>query len=53
MTIIDIIGGDIAVHDTVKYLSGEDIGPKIFFKDAVLFTPEGREVVSIPEGARN
>jgi hypothetical protein len=53
MTIIDQTGGDIAVHNAVKYLFGEDIGPKTFFKDAVLYTPDGKVVVTIPEGARD
>ena len=52
MTIIDITGGDIALHNAVKYLAGEDIGAKTFFKDAVMFLPEGKEVVEIPEGVR-
>ncbi len=53
MTIIDITGGDIAVHNAVKYLMGEDIGEKVYFKDAVLFTKEGKTVVAPPEGVRD
>ena len=52
MTIIDITGGDIALHNAVKYLSGEDIGEKVYYKDAVMYTPNGKEVVTIPEGVR-
>ena len=28
MTIIDITGGDIALHNAVKWFLGEDFGPK-------------------------
>ena len=52
MTIIDKTGGDIALHNAVKYLFGEDIGVKVFYKDAVMYTPEGQTIVTIPEDAR-
>jgi len=53
MTIIDITGGDIALHNAVKWFFGEDFGPKTYVKDAVIFSPEGTTIVTIPEDEKD
>ncbi len=52
MTIIDKTGGDIAVHNAVKYLTGGDIGPKTFYKKGVLMDKNGQKEVDIPDSVK-
>ena len=52
MTIIDITGGDIGLHNAIKYLLGEDIGPKTFFKSAVQLDKNGKVTLEIPDSVK-
>lgn len=52
MTIIDITGGDIGLHNAVKYLLGEDIGPKTFYKSAVQLDKNGLLTLDIPDSVK-
>lgn len=52
MTIIDATGGDIGLNNAVKYLMGEDIGVKTFFKKAIQLDKDGKVVIDIPDSVK-
>lgn len=52
MTIIDRTGGDIGLHNAVKYLMGQDIGPQIFYKKALLLDSNGQTEVDVPDSVK-
>jgi len=52
MTVIDRTGGDIGLHNAVKYLMGEDIGPQIFYKKALLLDSNGQTEVDVPDSVK-
>lgn len=52
MTIIDATGGDIGLHNAVKYLLGEDIGPKTFYKKAIQLDKNGTVTLEIPDSVK-
>ena len=53
MTIIDATGGDIGLHNAVKYLLGEDYGAKTFFKKAIQLDKNGKVTLEIPDSVKN
>ena len=52
MTIIDRTGGDIGLHNAVKYLLGQDIGPQSFYKKALLLDSNGQTEVDVPDSVK-
>jgi ribose transport system substrate-binding protein len=52
MTIIDRTGGDLALDNAVKYLTGEDFGAHTFFKKALLMDSSGQVEVDIPDSVK-
>lgn len=52
MTIIDATGGDIGLNNAVKYLLGQDIGPKTFFKKAIQLDKNGLLTLDIPDSVK-
>lgn len=52
MTIIDATGGDIGLNNAVKYLMGEDIGDKTFYKKAIQFDKNGELTLDIPDSVK-
>jgi ribose transport system substrate-binding protein len=52
MTIIDRTGGDLALDNAVKYLTGKDFGAHTFFKKALLMDSNGQVEVDVPDSVK-
>lgn len=52
MTIIDRTGGDIGLDNAIKYLMGQDIGPKTFFKKGIMMDSTGQVELDIPDSVK-